>query len=121
MKRDWSIWNVKAVDKAGQPLKSLRQEDFLIYEDGVRAGNDPFQGRSTLQSTPILMLGSGAGVSEKEPRQDGRCGANLSMHCLPQDRIAPGRFHCKYRTLGRFHQQRGRAKQSIEKIRKISE
>src|SRR5205085_5352974 len=28
--------NVKAMDRAGQPITSLKQEDFAVYEDGVK-------------------------------------------------------------------------------------
>lgn len=110
--------NVKAVDKAGQPLKSLRQEDFLIYEDGVRQEMTHFRPVNAPVNLILMLDLSGSTKKSRDRMVDA---ARKFIDALPaQDRIALVAFTRKYRTLADFTSDKALLKQSIEKIRKIS-
>jgi len=110
--------NVKAVDKAGQPLKSLDRDDFAIYEDGVRQEVTHFRPVNAPVNLILLLDLSGSTKKSRDRMVDA---ARKFIDALPaQDRIALVAFTRKYRMLEDFTSDKQLLKKSIEKIKKIS-
>ncbi len=110
--------NVKAVDKAGQPLKSLNQDDFAIYEDGVRQELTHFRPVNAPVNLILMLDLSGSTKKSRDRMVDA---ARKFIDALPaQDRIALVAFTRKYRTLQDFTSDKQVLKKSVEKIKKIS-
>jgi VWFA-related protein len=56
--------NVKAMDRAGQPITNLKQEDFGIYEDGVKQDVTHFK-PVTAPVNVVMMLDLSGSTQKK--------------------------------------------------------
>lgn len=109
--------NVKAVDKAGQPLTDLKLEDFVVYEDAVKQDVTHF--KPVNAPVNILMLLDLSGSTQK------RRGAMIEaarkfIDALPaQDKISLVAFTRRYRPLADFTTDKIALKKEIEQVKKI--
>ncbi len=103
--------NVGVVDTRGRPITSLSQNDFVVFEDGVKQDISRFEASSAPFSVVMLLDMSG---STKSFRQNIRLSAARFLDALaPQDRVAVVEFYSKINTLNDFTTSRETALQSI--------
>ena len=109
--------NVKATDRAGQPITNLKPEDFSIYEDGVKQQVSHFKPVNAPVSLILLMDLSG---STKQKRDGMITAAKRFIDALPaQDRISLVAFTRRYTQLADFSTDKVALKKAVEKIKKI--
>ncbi len=109
--------NVKAVDKAGQPLTDLKQDDFVIYEDGVKQEVSHF--RPVNAPVNILLLLDLSGSTQKKRGAMMEAARRFIDTLPPQDKISLVAFTRKYRPLAEFTTDKARLKKDVEQIKKI--
>jgi VWFA-related protein len=107
--------NVKAMDKAGQPLTDLKMEDFVVSEDGVKQDVSHFKPVNAPVNVIMLLDLSG---STKPKRKAMAEAARKFIDALPaQDRIAFVAFTRKYRALSDFTTDKEGLKRVVEQIK----
>jgi VWFA-related protein len=110
--------NVKAMDRAGQPLTSLKLEDFNIYEDGVRQEVSHFKPVNAPVNVILLLDLSG---STKKKRKAMKEAAVKFVESLPaQDKVAIIAFTRRYRALTDFTTDKELMKRVLEEINGFS-
>lgn len=109
--------NVKAVDKAGQPLTDLKLEDFAVYEDAVKQDVTHF--KPVNAPVNVLMLLDLSGSTQKK-RGAMIEAARKFIDTLPsQDKISLVAFTRRYRQLTDFTTDKVALKKELEQVRKI--
>jgi VWFA-related protein len=107
--------NVKATDKAGQPLTDLKVENFVVSEDGVK--QDVLHFKPVNAPVNVIMLLDLSG-STKPKRKAMAGAARKFIDALPaQDRIAFVAFTRKYRALSDFTTDKESLKGVVEQIK----
>jgi VWFA-related protein len=107
--------NVKAIDKAGQPLTDLKIEDFVVSEDGVKQDVSHFKPVAAPVNVIMLLDLSG---STKPKRKAMAAAARKFIDALPaQDRIAFVAFTRRYRALSDFTTDKESLKKVVEQIK----
>ncbi len=110
--------NVKAMDRAGQPLTSLKPEDFTIYEDGVRQEVSHFKPVNAPVNIILLLDLSG---STKKKRKSMQEAAYRFVDALPdQDKVAIVAFTRRYRALTDFTTDKVKMKSVLKEINSVS-
>lgn len=103
--------NIGVVDRTGRPIVNLRQENFAIYEDGVKQDISYFETNTAPFSVVMLLDMSG---STKSFRQNIKLSAMRFLDALgPNDRLSVIEFHDRIRVLNNFTTDRRRALHSI--------
>ncbi|MFN0085640.1 MAG: VWA domain-containing protein [Blastocatellia bacterium] len=109
--------NVKAIDRAGQPLTSLKLEDFEVYEDGIRQNVEHFRPVNAPVNVVLLIDLSG---STKKKRRSMADAAMRFIDTLPAgDRISVVAFTRRYKALTGFTSDKAALKTAVEKINNI--
>jgi VWFA-related protein len=109
--------NVKAMDRAGQPITNLKLEDFVVYEDGVKQSVEHFKPVNAPVNVVLLMDLSG---STKKRRRAMADAAKRFVDALPaQDKISVVAFTRRYRALTGFTKDKDTLKNAIEQINGI--
>ena len=107
--------NVKAMDKAGQPLTDLKMEDFVVSEDGVKQDLSHFKPVNAPVNVIMLLDLSG---STKPKRKAMAAAARKFIDTLPaQDKIAFVAFTRRYRALSDFTTDKESLKKVVEQIK----
>lgn len=110
--------NVKAMERGGQPLIDLKQEDFAVYEDGVKQDVAHFKPVNAPVNLILLLDLSG---STKQKRKAMHQAAARFIDALPaQDRIALVAFTRRYRTLIDFTSDKLALKAALKEINGIA-
>jgi VWFA-related protein len=109
--------NVKAVDKAGQPLTDLKLEDFVVYEDAVKQDVTHF--KPVNAPVNILMLLDLSGSTQKKRGAMIEAARKFIDALPPQDKISLVAFTRKYRPLTDFTTDKIALKKEVERIKKI--
>jgi VWFA-related protein len=109
--------NVKAVDKAGQPLTDLKLEDFLVSEDGVKQDVSHF--KPVNAPVNVLMLLDLSGSTQKKRGAMIEAARKFIDTLPPQDKISMVAFTRKYRPLVDFTTDKMALKKELEQVRKI--
>lgn len=110
--------NVKAMDRAGQPITSLKQEDFAVYEDGVKQDIAYFKPVTAPVNVVMLLDLSG---STQRKRKAMREAAEKFVDALPNgDRLAIVAFTRQYRALTDFTSDKAELKSVLGKINGFS-
>jgi VWFA-related protein len=108
--------NVKAVDKAGQPLTDLKLEDFVVYEDSAKQDVTHF--KPVNAPVNVLMLLDLSGSTQKK-RGAMIEAARKFIDTLPaQDKISLVAFTRRYRPLTDFTTDKIALKKEIEQVKK---
>jgi VWFA-related protein len=106
--------NVKAMDRAGQPLTSLKPEDFTVYEDGIKQEVSHFKPVNAPVNIILLLDLSGSTKKKRKAMQEA---ANKFVDALPpQDHIAIVAFTRRYRALTDFTNDKATLKRVLEEI-----
>jgi VWFA-related protein len=107
--------NVKAMDKAGQPLTDLKMEDFVVSEDGVKQDISHFKPVNAPVNVIMLLDLSGSTKSKRKAMADA---ARKFIDALPaQDKIALVAFTRRYRALSDFTTDKESLKKVVEQIK----
>jgi VWFA-related protein len=109
--------NVKAVDKAGQPLTDLKIEDFVVSEDGVKQDVSHF--KPVNAPVNLLMLLDLSGSTQKKRGAMIEAARKFIDALPPQDKISLVAFTGKYRPLVDFTTDKIALKKELEQVRKI--
>ncbi len=110
--------NVKALDRAGQPLVDLKPEDFAIYEDGLKQEVSHFRPVNAPVNLILLLDLSGSTKKKRKAMQEA---ANKFVDSLPpQDNIAVVAFTRRYRALTDFTNDKAKLKHVLKEINGIS-
>jgi VWFA-related protein len=110
--------NVKAMDRAGQPLIDLKPEDFTVYEDGSRQEITHFRPVNAPVNLIMLLDLSGSTKSKRKAMQEA---ASRFIDALPaQDNIAIVAFTRKYRPLTEFTNDKAKLKSVLPEIKGVS-
>ncbi|MGH9939352.1 MAG: VWA domain-containing protein, partial [Blastocatellia bacterium] len=109
--------NVKAVDKAGQPLTDLKLEDFVVYEDTVKQDVSHF--KPVNAPVNVLMLLDLSGSTQKKRGAMMEAARKFIDTLPPQDKISLVAFTRKYRPLTGFTTDKIALKKEVEQIKKI--
>ncbi len=106
--------NVKAMDRAGQPITHLRQEDFAVYEDGVKQEVTHFKPVNAPVNVVMLLDLSG---STQKKRKAMKAAAIRFVDAMPAgDKIAMVGFTRRYKVLTDFTDDMAMLKSVLEKI-----
>lgn len=104
--------NVGVVDKAGRPVTSLTQSDFVVYEDGVKQSIQLFEPAAAPFSLVLLLDMSGSTVNF---RQQLKLASQRFLDALaPEDRVAVIQFNAKVKSLTGFSVNRQKTAYAIE-------
>lgn len=109
--------NVKALDKSGKPITNLSQEDFAIFEDGVKQTVAHFKPVNAPVNLILLLDLSG---STQKKRKGMIEAANRFIDSLPAgDKISIVAFTRQYKPLTGFIADKRALKEAVKKINKI--
>ncbi|MGH9802492.1 MAG: VWA domain-containing protein, partial [Blastocatellia bacterium] len=109
--------NVKALDRSGQPVTNLKQEDFAIYEDGVKQEVAHFKPVNAPVNLILLLDLSG---STQRKRKGMIEAANRFIDSLPAgDKVSLVAFTRQYKPLTDFTADKNALKEAVKKINKI--
>ncbi|HZN11729.1 MAG TPA: VWA domain-containing protein [Blastocatellia bacterium] len=109
--------NVKAMDRAGQPIAQLRPEDFVVYEDGIKQEVAHFTPVTAPVSLVLLLDLSGSTSGKRKIMAEA---AKKFIDALgPGDRVALAAFTRKFYPLSDFTTDRKTLKEMVDKIKKI--
>jgi VWFA-related protein len=104
--------NVGVVNGSGQPIKNLNQNDFLLYEDGVKQKILRFEPTVKPFSLVLILDMSGSTIGFRQ---------NIKMSALrfidaldPDDRVAVMEFYDKVNVLNEFTSDRRKILHSID-------
>lgn len=104
--------NVGVVDPRGRAVTSLLQNDFTVYEDGVKQPIFHFEPTSAPFSLVLLLDTSGSTISF---RQQFKQAAWRFLDALaPEDRVAVIQFNAKVKSLAGFSTDRKKTAYAIE-------
>ncbi|MCI0491281.1 MAG: VWA domain-containing protein [Blastocatellia bacterium] len=106
--------NVRATDRAGNPLGDLRKEDFTIFEDGVRQDIFSFEPVDSPISLVLLLDLSGSTINKRKVMAEA---AKKFVDSLGrEDRIAIAAFTRDFVVVSDFTSDRRLLKQRLDKI-----
>jgi len=106
--------NVKAMDRAGQPITNLKLEDFGVYEDGVKQDVTHFKPVTAPVNVVMLLDLSG---STQRKRKAMKAAAMRFVDAMPAgDKIAMVGFTRRYKVLTDFTDDKAQLKSVLEKI-----
>lgn len=109
--------NVKALDKAGQPITNLKPEDFSIYEDGIKQEVSHFKPVNAPVSLILLLDLSGSTQKKRKAMIEA---AHRFIDTLPAgDKISAVAFTRTYRPLTDFTADKTKLKSAVNQINKI--
>jgi VWFA-related protein len=104
--------NIGVVDKQGRPITSLTQNDFVVYEDGVKQSIQHFQPVDAPFSLVLMLDMSG---STSHFRQQLKLASQRFLDALaPEDRVAVIQFNAKVKSLAGFTTDRLKSAYAIE-------
>lgn len=104
--------NVGVVDRQGRAITSLSQNDFAVYEDGVKQQIRVFEPASAPFSLVLLLDMSGSTVNFRPQLKQA---AWRFLDALsPDDRVAVIQFNAKVKTLAGFSTDRKKTAYAIE-------
>src|SRR5262249_16281635 len=109
--------NIKAVDKAGQPLTDLKIEDFVVSEDGVKQDVSHF--KPVNAPVNVLMLLDLSGSTQRKRGAMIEAARKFIDTLPPQDKISMVAFTRKYRPLVDFTADKTALKRDLEQVKKI--
>ncbi len=110
--------NIKATDRAGNPLADLTKDDFVVYEDGVEQEIAFFEPQSAKINLVLLLDLSG---STEDKRKVMIKAAKKFIDTLdPNDPIALAAFTREFFVLSDFTTDRNLLKKKVEKIKDIN-
>jgi VWFA-related protein len=96
--------NIGVVDSRGRAVTSLSQNDFAIYEDGVKQSIAQFEPTNAPFSLVLLLDMSGSTISF---RQQLKLATSRFLDALgPEDRVAVVQFNAKVKRLSGFGESR---------------
>ncbi len=106
--------NVKAMDRAGQPITNLKLDDFAVYEDGVKQDVSHF--KPVTAPVNVVMLLDLSGSTQKK-RKAMKAAAIRFVDAMPAgDKIAMVGFTRRYKVLTDFTDDKATLKSVLEKI-----
>lgn len=109
--------NVKATDRNGSPLPTLRKEDFKVFEDGVEQSIFYFEPASAPISVVLLLDLSG---STKDSRKVMMDAAKKFIDSLGAgDRVAVAAFTRRFVIASDFSADKRHLKNAVDKTKKI--
>ncbi|MBP6820955.1 MAG: VWA domain-containing protein [Acidobacteria bacterium] len=109
--------NVKALDKSGQPITNLKQEDFAIFEDGVKHEVAYFKPVNAPVNLVMLIDLSGSTQKKRKAMIEA---ANRFIDSLPAgDKVSLVAFTRQYKPLTDFTSDKKALKEAVKKINKI--
>jgi len=104
--------NVGVVDKQGRPITSLTQNDFVIYEDGVKQSIQHFEPVDAPFSLVLMLDMSGSTITF---RQQLKLASQRFLDALgPDDRVAVIQFNAKVKSLSGFSHDRLKTAYAID-------
>ncbi|MFN0110112.1 MAG: VWA domain-containing protein [Blastocatellia bacterium] len=110
--------NVKALDKAGQPITNLKQEDFVIFEDGAKQEVAHFKPVNAPVNLILLIDLSGSTQKKRKAMIES---ANRFIDSLPAgDKVSLVAFTRQYKPLTDFTADKAALKEAVKKINKIA-
>ena len=95
--------NVGVVDPRGRAVTSLSQNDFKVYEDGVRQQILHFEPADAPFSLVLLLDTSGSTIHFRDQMR--QAAVRFLDALAPEDRVALIQFNAKYKTLVRFYKR----------------
>ena len=109
--------NVKALDKAGQPITNLKLEDFVILEDGTKQEVAHFKPVNAPVNLIMLIDLSGSTQKKRKAMMEA---ANRFIDSLPAgDKISLVAFTRQYKPLTDFTADKKALKEAVKKLNKI--
>lgn len=109
--------NVKATDRSGNPLSSLRKEDFKVFEEGIE--QDIFYFEPVNAPINLVLLLDLSGSTEEKRKVMMETAKKFIDSLGVNDRVALAAFTRELVLLSDFTTDRKKLKKSVEKIKKI--
>jgi Ca-activated chloride channel homolog len=104
--------NIGVVDKQGRPITSLKRNDFVVYEDGVKQSIQHFEPVDAPFSLVLMLDMSGSTVTF---RQQLKLASQRFLDALaPEDRVAVIQFNAKVKSLAGFSTDRLKSAYAID-------
>lgn len=104
--------NVGVVDPRGRAITTLSQNDFTIYEDGVKQPILHFEPTYAPFSLVLLLDTSGSTISFRQ--QFKQAAVRFLDALAPEDRVAVVQFNAKVKSLAGFSTDRKKAAYAID-------
>lgn len=106
--------NVRAMTREGQPLKNLNQEDFVIYEDGIKQEVAYFA--PVTAPISLVMLLDLSGSTEKKIRDMKEAAKKFVSTIDPESRVAVATFTRRFKLITPFVTDRTQLRLAIDSI-----
>lgn len=104
--------NIGVVDPRGRAVTSLSQNDFAVYEDGVKQPISYFEPTTSPFSLVMLLDMSGSTISFRPQLK--QAAFRFLDALAPEDRVAVIQFNAKIKTLSGFSTDRKKTAYAIE-------
>jgi Ca-activated chloride channel homolog len=108
--------DVTVMDPQNQPVTSLRERDFAVYEDGEEQEIKHFSALDTPYN--ILLLFDRSSSTEDQWRTMQRAASAFIRNLRPQDRVALASFEDGITMLSGWNESRSQADQALEGLLK---
>lgn len=114
LKADLVTLTASVADRGGRSVKSLKQEDFIIYEDGVRQSITHFA--PTQEPFTIMLMLDVSGSTQEEIDLIKRAARGFLGELTDRDRIAVIVFSRDIELIADFDYSRDKVQSAIEQV-----
>ena len=114
LKSDLVIVGTSVIDSSGRPIKTLKQDDFIVYEDGVRQKIAHFA--ATEEPFTLLLLLDISGSTRDEITLMKRAARNFLGELRFDDRVGVIVFSREVEMISEFTDPRAQVSTAIEQI-----
>jgi VWFA-related protein len=112
LKTDLVTVTASAIDRSGNAMKSLKAEDFIVYEDGLRQKIEHFT--STEEPFTLMLLLDISGSTRADIELIKRAAKNFLSELRPSDRVGVIVFSGEVEMIADFKDPRARVETAIE-------
>lgn len=112
LKSDLVMLTASVMDRVGKSVKSLKAEDFVVYEDGVRQKVEHFA--STEEPFTLMLLLDTSGSTRADIELIKRAARNFLAELLPKDRVGVIIFSGDVELIADFKDSRKRVEEAID-------
>ncbi|MEW6129374.1 MAG: VWA domain-containing protein [Acidobacteriota bacterium] len=118
LKSDLVMVTASVIDRTGRVMKSLKADDFTIYEDGVKQRIEHFA--STAEPFTLMLLLDLSGSTQNDLALIKQAAKNFIAELRAQDKVAVIIFSGEVELIADFKDSRESVLQAIEKLAPVS-
>jgi VWFA-related protein len=114
LRSDLVTVNVSVADRAGRAVKSLKAEDFAVYEDGVRQKISHFA--ATEEPFSLVLLLDLSGSTRHDLFTIKQAAKNFIAELQPDDRVAVVTFSRMIEVIAKFGEPRSSIEAALDRL-----